>query len=77
MFGMSTAQIREKLHKLIDNADESMLNIALDILAERQSGLLTEEQRLDLDRRVEKYKNGESVLYTWPEARKIIEDRNK
>jgi hypothetical protein len=73
---MSVAQIREELHRLIEQADETLLAEVYEAFQQQQpSELLTPEQRKDLDQRIARYKDGESTLYTWEEARKRIETK--
>lgn len=77
---MSVAKLREELHKLIEVADEKLLAAVFEAFQDRhkiETGLLTPEQRTDLDERVQRYKNEETTLHTWSQARKKIENRSE
>jgi hypothetical protein len=73
---MGVSSVREELHQLINQADEETVNRIYELIKSDQANpLLSKEQRLDLDKRVASYRNGESLLYTWPEVRDQIENR--
>ena len=76
IFGiMGAAQIREELHQFINQADERILMLIYGMMKADKEGLLTAEQRDDLDQRIARHKNGESKSYSWPEVRTQIEKR--
>jgi hypothetical protein len=73
---MGVAQIREELHRVINNADDRVLNLIYEMVkADSEPGILTADQREDLEKRIERHKSGESKSYSWPEARAKIEKR--
>ena len=59
---MTKVALRKKLHKYIDNAEDSLLEIVYDILKDKEeksdSGLLTKAQKNELDKRAKLYKEG-------------------
>ncbi len=66
---MGTAQIRQRLHEIIDTAGDNKLKAIYTLLAD-ESDLyqLTSEQKKELDRRFEDHKNGIGRTYTWAET---------
>jgi putative addiction module component (TIGR02574 family) len=72
---MGAAQIREELHQFIEQADERVLTLIYGMMKADKEGLLTVEQQADLDKRIERHKNGESKSYSWAEVRAQIEKR--
>lgn len=76
---MSVSKIREELHQFINEADDDTVNRIYGLIhAERETlPLLTEEQRIDLDKRIERYERGETTLLTWQEARQEIENKKR
>jgi putative addiction module component (TIGR02574 family) len=76
---MGVSQIREELHQFINEADEEMVNRIYEFVKSNPEHfpLLTREQRLDLDKRIQRHKNEETPSFTWPEVREQIENRKK
>jgi len=74
---MGSAQMREELHQFINHADERVLNLIYGMMKADNGGLLTTEQQEDLDKRIERHRNGESKSYSWSEARAQIEKRDE
>ncbi|HTJ50208.1 MAG TPA: hypothetical protein VL443_12175 [Cyclobacteriaceae bacterium] len=73
---MGVAQIREELHQFINQADERILNLIYGMMkADNDKSILTNEQQEDLEKRIDRHKNGESKSHTWSEARARIEKR--
>ena len=72
---MGATQIRKELHEFIEHADDRVLSLIYGMMIADNDGTLTTGQREDLDRRIARHKNGESISYSWPEARKQIEKR--
>ena len=73
---MGAAQIREKLHQFINQADDRILNLMYGMMkADTPKGVLTREQEEDMDKRIASHKSGESKSYSWSEARAAIEKR--
>ena len=72
---MEAAQIREELHQFINQADERVLTLIYGMMKADNEGLLTAEQKEDLDKRIVRHKNGESKSHSWSEARTQIEKR--
>lgn len=67
---MTTARIRQQLHNYIDTAEDKKLKaiftlLQADITDDYQ---LTEEQKIELDKRSQDYKNGIGKTYTWDET---------
>ncbi len=79
---MTTVKIREKVHSIIDNADERILKVVYAMLREYEktetaTSLLTEEQQKEVDRRWENHKSGKSKSYTIDEVNKYVKARLK
>ncbi len=70
---MNTVILKEKLHQYIDDSDDKLLKIMYAIAKE-----YNEDDTIDnvdislLESRREKRLSGESKLYSWAEAKKII-----
>ena len=74
---MTTVKIREKVHSIINNADEPILKAVYAMLREYEkvevtTSVLTEEQKEEIGRRWEKHKNGKSKSYSIDEANKYV-----
>jgi putative addiction module component (TIGR02574 family) len=79
---MTIVQIREKVIRIIDHADDRILKAIYAMLkeyekAEATESLLTEEQKKEIDRRWENHKNGKSKSYTIDEVNKQLKARLK
>ncbi|MBI2269394.1 MAG: addiction module protein [Bacteroidetes bacterium] len=79
---MTAVKIREKVHSIIDNADERILKVVYAMLkeyekVEAEPSLLTEEQKDEVDRRWENHKSGKSKSYTIDEVNKHVKARLK
>lgn len=72
---MTTAQLKQQLHDYIDHAEETKLKAIYTLLEGEieDNYSLSEEQRLELDRRYDDYKNGIGNLYSWDEVVKITD----
>jgi hypothetical protein len=79
---METTMIREKLHQYIDNSDDKLLKLMF-ALANEYNGTddinveydFTDEEIKEFDRRRARRLSGESSVYTWENAKKIITGR--
>jgi len=74
---METTTIREKLHEYIDNSDEKLIKIMFAIAKEYNKDdeldyEFTAEDIKEFDERRQKRLSGETVLYSWDEAKKLI-----
>ena len=72
---MTTAAMRTKVHKYIDEADSKIIKIVCDLLeVYRQSNtsLLTEEQQEEILNRSALYKSGKIKGHTLAKARKLV-----
>ncbi|MBL4754689.1 MAG: addiction module protein [Flavobacteriales bacterium] len=72
---MSTAQIREKLHQLINNADERFIKMVYALAKEYQKDdfeLSSEHQKI-LDERLASYKNDPDSGSDWDQVKRRIE----
>ncbi|WMJ75522.1 addiction module protein [Cytophagaceae bacterium ABcell3] len=70
-------KIREELHKIIEQVEDEKILQAVHTILEKEVketvGFdLTEEQKTELDKRIERHKKGESKSYTWEEAKQKI-----
>ena len=72
---MSSAQIRQRLHDYIDIAEDKKLKAIYTLLQDHINDgyQLTEEQKAELDRRLNDYKNGIGRTYSWDETVAIID----
>lgn len=69
---MTATTIRNKVHKYIDEADNSVLEVVyklLEVYRQSNSSLLTEEQRKEVLKRSALYKEGKLRGYTLEEVR--------
>lgn len=78
---MSTTQIRQRLHEIIDQAEDKKLK-AIYTLLEDDGGdqyQLSAEQKEELDRRLANHQNNIGRTYSWAEtiamAEKAVKDR--
>lgn len=79
---MTTVKIREKVHSIIDNADERILKVVYAMLkeyekAETTTSPLTVDQKKEIDRRWENHESGKSKSYTIDEVNKYVKTRLK
>ncbi len=79
---MTTIKIREKVHSIIDNADDRILKVVYAMLREYEkvettTSMLTEEQKEEIDNRWENHKSGKSKSYTIDEVSKYVAARLK
>jgi hypothetical protein len=75
---MTTATIRTKVHKYIDEADIKILEVVyklLEVYRQSNSSLLTDEQQNEVLRRSALYKAGKIKGYSIAEARKRIKQK--
>jgi putative addiction module component (TIGR02574 family) len=67
---MSTAQIRQRLHEIIDKAEDKKLKAIYTLLEDNtidESGL-SASQKKELDRRMQDYQSGIGKTHTWNEV---------
>jgi len=76
---MSTAEIRQRLHKYIDKAADKKLKAIYTLLQNDidYDGYLTEEQMTELDRRSYEIENGLAKTYTWEETVEVARQKLK
>ena len=60
------------IEKLIQTEDDELLNHVQEIL---ESSELSEQEKQELDKRMQKYQRGESKLYTLDELKERIRNR--
>jgi putative addiction module component (TIGR02574 family) len=67
---MTTASIRRRLHEYIEVAEDKKLKAIYTLLQDDidDDYQLTEEQKIELDRRSYEYQNGIGKTYTWDET---------
>lgn len=69
------SDLKNKVLEYIDSADDRLLHLIQE-LAESYQKLesidLTDAQRDELDKRLERYKRGETEFYTWEETKAKI-----
>jgi hypothetical protein len=74
---MQTTAIRQQLHEYVDNSDDKLLKLMLALAKEYNDDVELEYQFTDediklFDERRAKRLSGESKVYSWDEAKKII-----
>ncbi len=66
---MSTAQIRQRLHEIIDTAEDKKLKAIYTLLEDDSIDYqLSAAQKKELDRRLNDHENGIGKTYTWDET---------
>ncbi len=66
---MSTAQLRQRLHDIIDNVGDRKLKAIYTLLeGDDFDYFLSPAQKKELDNRLDDYKNGRGKNYTWEET---------
>jgi putative addiction module component (TIGR02574 family) len=66
---MSTAQIRQRLHEIIDTAEDKKLKAIYTLLEDDSIDYqLSASQKKELDRRLHDHENGIGKTYTWDET---------
>jgi hypothetical protein len=73
--------IKEKLKEFIDTGDDKLLKLMFAVANEYTQGKdefeLTDEQIIELDRRREMRKSGNSKTFKWAKVKDIITDSTK
>ncbi len=72
---MTTATIRSKVHKYIDEADSKVLEVVyqlLEVYRQSNSSLMTAEQQKEVLKRSTLFKEGKIKGYSVTEARKRV-----
>lgn len=72
---MQIEAMRKELRELIDKGDDTMIAELYDMVKSDDLAELTEEDIKELDERREKRLSGESKVYTWDEAKAMIQRR--
>ncbi len=75
---MGAAQIREELHKLINTADDRLLNLMYDVMKDEtreEDFLLTDEHKKILDQRLADHKANPSEGSSWSEVKARIQQK--
>ncbi len=76
---MTNIQLRQKLHQFIDKAEDRKLKAIYTIIENdiEQSSLLTDEQKAELDKRLEEYIQGKGKNYSLKSAMNRIRRKIK
>jgi len=77
---MGTPQIRELLHEYINQADERFIKLVFGMMQadiKEYDDQLSVRQQEELDRRLEKYENGEMKFSSWDTVKDRIRNRVK
>lgn len=75
---MTTAAIRTKVHKYIDEADNNVLEVVyklLEVYRESNTSLLSNDQQKEVLKRSSLYKAGKMKGYSLTEVRKKIKQK--
>lgn len=77
---MVNLELEQQVNDYIKKGDEKFLNMILamakEYFKENNSYQLTDEQKLELDRRKAKQTGGESKIYSWEDVKSIARDRS-
>jgi putative addiction module component (TIGR02574 family) len=67
----NTTQLREELHQYISQADDRFVQLIYAMVQadKKEQELLSQEEKEELERRVERHKNGQSKSYSWEEVK--------
>jgi putative addiction module component (TIGR02574 family) len=71
----SKSDLRNKVLEYIHTADDRLLHLIQELAEsyQKQEGIeLTEAQKAELDKRLERYKRGETEFFTWEETKAKI-----
>jgi putative addiction module component (TIGR02574 family) len=76
---MTNFQLRQKLHRFIDTAEEKKLKAIYTMVESDIEGqsLLTDEQKSELDKRLDEYMQGKGKNYSLKSAMNRIRKRKK
>jgi putative addiction module component (TIGR02574 family) len=76
---MTNFQLRQKLHRFIDTAEEKKLKTIYTMVESDIEGqsLLTDEQKSELDKRLDEYMQGKGKNYSLKSAMNRIRKRKK
>ncbi|MEP7170156.1 MAG: addiction module protein [Bacteroidota bacterium] len=76
---MTNIQLRQKLHRFIDTAEEKKLKAIYTIVESdiEQKSLLTDEQKSEIDQRLEEYMQGKGKNYSLKSAMNRIRKKKK
>ena len=69
---MDTVILKQELHKFIDEGDDKILKMVYALVREYVNDDLPQIEIDQLEERTARRKSGESKLYNWEEAKKII-----
>ena len=74
---MTTSTIRKNLHKYVDSVDDSFARVMHAMVQEYLSSFqedftLTTAQEKELEKRIQRHKNGESKSYSWNEVKNSL-----
>jgi putative addiction module component (TIGR02574 family) len=76
---MKTTALKKEMHLAIDRIEDStFLKAIYTILNDKSKEYqLTEEDKEEIDRRLDSYEKGKSKLYTWEEVKRAIRKTKK
>ena len=69
---MTSTALRKKVHQYVDNVDDSLLEVVYNLFKlykEEDKSLMTKEQKTDLDKRAQLYREGKLKTYSWKEVK--------
>lgn len=71
---MNTTKIKEELYQYINQADDRFIQLVYAMVQadKKEQELLSQEEKEELERRIERHKNGQSKSYTWEEVKARI-----
>jgi putative addiction module component (TIGR02574 family) len=71
---MTKEELKTELQQLIDQLDDEKMLEAVYTILSSQSPIkeLTDEQKAELDKRLEQHEAGESESYSWEEVKKRV-----
>ena len=71
---MNTTKTKEELYHYITQEDDRFIQLVYAMVQadKKEQELLSQEEKEELERRVERHKNGQSKSYTWEEVKARI-----
>lgn len=74
---MDTTKIKEELHQYINQADDRFIQLVYAMVQadkQEEKELLSQEEKEELEKRVERHRNGQSKSYTWDEVKSRLRE---
>jgi len=69
---MTSTALRKKVHQYVDDVDDNLLEVVYNLFKlynEEDESLMTKEQKSELDKRAQLYREGKLKTYSWKEVK--------